>query len=161
MSEQYRVAGYVKLAKLWERSREAALQYHRAYYAEKYGERKDAELIDVYVDITGQKQIYRRSEMLRLLSDCRSGKVNCIAAQTKGYLAANTQELCYLLQFLFELPLRIDIVTEDTVFRIDTLLNVDSQRMALQKMANDYIALDENAYTAWKDKLLRVMNQQS
>jgi len=36
MSKVYRVAGYVKLAKLWQRSKEQALEYHRNYYEQKY-----------------------------------------------------------------------------------------------------------------------------
>ena len=35
MSFNYRVAGYVKLAKLWEKNKEAALSYHKRYYKEK------------------------------------------------------------------------------------------------------------------------------
>lgn len=34
--EIYHVAGYVKLAKLWERSAESAINYHNHYYSEKY-----------------------------------------------------------------------------------------------------------------------------
>ena len=32
MNENYRVGGYVKLAKLWERKREEAIQLHEEYY---------------------------------------------------------------------------------------------------------------------------------
>ena len=39
MDRRYKVGGYVKLAKLWERSKDAAVAYHSAYYAEKF---KDA-----------------------------------------------------------------------------------------------------------------------
>lgn len=35
MSFNYRVAGYVKLAKLWEKNKEVALSYHKRYYKEK------------------------------------------------------------------------------------------------------------------------------
>ena len=31
MSERYKVAGYVKLAKLWERSKDTAIPYHHQY----------------------------------------------------------------------------------------------------------------------------------
>lgn len=36
MDRRYKVGGYVKLAKLWERSKDAAVAYHSAYYAEKF-----------------------------------------------------------------------------------------------------------------------------
>ena len=37
MDRKYKVGGYVKLAKLWERSKDAAVAYHSSYYAEKLG----------------------------------------------------------------------------------------------------------------------------
>ena len=36
MDHRYKVGGYVKLAKLWERSKDAAVAYHSSYYAEKF-----------------------------------------------------------------------------------------------------------------------------
>ena len=59
---------------------------------------------------------------------------NCIAAQTKGYLAANTKEFCYLIKLLFDCGQHIDIVTEDDVYHIDTVNDADQQRAALHKI---------------------------
>ena len=36
MDSKYKVGGYVKLAKLWERSKDAVVAYHSSYYAEKF-----------------------------------------------------------------------------------------------------------------------------
>ena len=52
MEKKLRVAGYVKLAKLWERRRAQALEYHTKYYAKKYSDSTDFELVGVYIDIT-------------------------------------------------------------------------------------------------------------
>lgn len=153
----YRVAGYVKLAKLWERAKGEAIAYHREYYGCKYDGDNRMRLADVYIDITGQKQIYKRPEMLRLLKDCAEGKVDCIASQTKGYLAADSKGLCYLLKYLFDLPGNIEIVTEDDHYRIDTIRDVDGQRQALQKMAEDFVSLDPVAYENWRIKIINQM----
>ena len=150
----YRVAGYVKLAKLWERMKGEAIAYHREYYSCKYHNDTTMRLAGVYIDITGQKQIYKRPEMLRLLKDCAAGKVDCIASQTKGYLAADSRELCYLLKYLFDLPGKVEIVTEDDHYRIDTIRDVEGQRQALQRMAEDFAALDPVAYENWKTKII-------
>ena len=128
MSFNYRVAGYVKLAKLWE---------------------------GVYVDITGQKLIYKRPQMLHLLKACRNGEVDCIAAQTKAYLAANSEEFCYLLKFLSDMPGLIELVTEDEKYHINTIMNPEQQKEALEKMADDYVKLDETKYKKWKEKILQ------
>lgn len=159
MSKVYRVAGYVKLAKLWQRSKEQALEYHRNYYEQKYDGEPDMELVDVYIDITGQKQIYKRKEMLRLLRDCTLEKINCIATQTRAYLAANHEELCYLLYFLMSSPHRVDIVTEDDTYQIDTITNPDKQWEALFEMAKSRVHIDSPSYESWKSKVVDGMNK--
>ena len=79
----------MKLAKLWERSKDAAVAYHSSYYAEKFRDGTDKRLVGVYIDITGNKEIYKRPEMVHLLKDCKKGAVNLIFSQTRAYLAAN------------------------------------------------------------------------
>lgn len=144
-----KVAGYVKLAKLWERSAPQAIEYHNDYYALKFSDATKYSLVGVFIDITGKKEIYNRSEMLRLLHECEKGNVDLIAAQTRGYLAANTKEFCYLIHFLASLDKNIEIVTEDESYNINTAKNIDSQKEALQKMAEDYIALNPQDYVEW------------
>ena len=105
--------------------------------------------MDVYIDITGYKETVKRPEMLRLMRDCADGKVNLIFAETKGYLAANTREFCYWLHFIFNLKERVDIITDDDQFNINTILNADKQREALTKMAEDYIYLNPPDHQKW------------
>lgn len=152
--DRYSVAGYVKLAKLWEKNKTQALAYQRDYYSRKYSANTDFILYDVYVDITGQKQIYKRSEMLRLLKDCADGKINCVASQTKAYLAANGQEFCYFLKLLWELNPEMEVITEDDSYHIDTVINAEHQKQALKKMSEDFIRLDNKAYQEWKKKIM-------
>lgn len=45
MNRKYKVGGYVKLAKLWERSKDAAVAYHSSYYAEKFRDDADKRLV--------------------------------------------------------------------------------------------------------------------
>ena len=82
MDHRYKVGGYVKLAKLWERSKDAAVAYHSSYYAEKFKTDSDKKLVGVYIDITGNKEIYKRPEMVHLLKDCKNGSINLIFSQT-------------------------------------------------------------------------------
>ena len=49
MDHRYKVGGYVKLAKLWERSKDAAVAYHSSYYAEKFRDDADKRLVGVYI----------------------------------------------------------------------------------------------------------------
>ena len=97
----YKVAGYVKLAKLWEKKEDSAIAYHKKYYAAKFDGIDGYTLVDVYIDITGKKEICKRLEMVRLIRDCQRGRINCIATQSRAYLAANTKEFCYLITLTY------------------------------------------------------------
>jgi len=160
MKKEYKVGGYVKLAKLWERSRDAAIAYHNEYYRSKFQNDPKMCLCDVYIDITGNKEIRRRKQMLRLLGDCMAGKINCIATQTRAYLAANNEEFFHLIHLLFSLEPSIEIVTEDLDYNIDTIRDEDDQRDAMKKMAADYVNMNPATYKKWKDNILRGIETQ-
>ena len=158
MDKILNVVGYVKLAKLWKRSEKSAVEYHNNYYKTKFANTPDYNLYNVYIDITGKKETYKRTEMARLLKDCQFGRIDCIFAQTKAYFAANTRELCYLIKFLFSMNHRIDIVTEDEAYNINTIINEDGQREALLKMADDFIYLNPGDYHDWLSELVKSLN---
>lgn len=157
--KKVKVAGYVKLAKLWEKKRKEALQYQKRYYSEKYRDLSQFQLVDVFVDITGEKQIAKRKEMLRLLKQCMNGNVDCIAAQTKAYLAADTREFCYLIKLLSEINYGIELVTEDSDYHIDTIINAENQKEALCEMAEKYIALNPTDYDKWHQKIVEAIEK--
>lgn len=157
MCQTYRVGGYVKLAKLWERSRDKAVAYHNNYYKQKYKNNFQMNLVDVYIDITGNKHMYHRPEMIRLLCDCKIGRVNCIAAQTRGYLAANFEEFCYMYSYVSEFNNAIVFITEDEEYQIDTIDNTERQKEELTIMSTKYISATQKEYELWKDKLEQAM----
>ena len=144
-----KIGGYVKRAKLNLRNEKDIRAFHRGIFEKRFGGLEDCELVDVYIDITGSKEICKRPEMLRLMRDCADGKVNLVFAETKGYLAANTKEFCYWLHFIFNLDSRVEIITDDEQDNINTILNEDHQREALIKMAEDYIYLNPPDHQKW------------
>lgn len=156
---KYNVAGYVKLAKLWERTAEQATAYHRRYYEEKFRNNPQMDLVGVYIDITGQKHIRKRKQMVQLISDCITGKVNCIATQTRAYLAANNEEFFYLLHLLFELDHPVDIVTEDTDYLFDTIVDADRQRDTLKATSADYVKMNPKAYEIWHAEIMKAIEK--
>lgn len=143
------IIDYVKRAKLNLRNEREIRAFHRNAIERRFGDFEDGTLVDVYIDITGYKETAKRPEMLRLMRDCADGKVNLIFAETKGYLSANTREFCYWLHFIFNLKERVDIITDDDQFNINTILNADKQREALIKMAEDYIYLNPPDHQKW------------
>ena len=152
------VAGYVKNALLWKnRNPEEMIAYNRFYFEEQLSEMENMELVDVYVDVTGHKETYKRPEMVRLLKDITEGKVNMIYSRTSGYIAANVNELCMLMEFLFEQDEMVDIYTEDEDYQFDTITNPDHQIEELRRMALSHCTLYRKAYEEWKAKLLGQM----
>ena len=99
------------------------------------------------------KEIYKRPEMVHLLKDCKKGAVNLIFSQTRAYLAANTCDFCFLLKYLFDLPMRVDIVTDDDDQRIDTILDVENQRQNLKELAEKYTSIRRKDYLEWRIRL--------
>ena len=154
---EYKVGAYVKLAKLWERKRTEAVRYHKDYYAVKYSNNPNLRLFGVFIDITGNKEIWKRPQMIQLLLECRHGHINCIATQTKAYLAANTEDLFFLLHYLFSLKNRIDIVTEDPQYNINTIVNAESQRENLIAAASKYASVESARYVSWINDLSAAM----
>lgn len=145
----FKVGGYVKLAKLWEKRSKEAIPIHFQHFESIYQGMKDTELVDVYIDITGKKHIYQREAMIRLLADCKAGRVNTVVSQTRAYLAANHEEFCFLIHYLFSLEEYIDIVTEDKEYNIDTITDRENQREELEKMADALIKLKPAVYSEW------------
>ena len=157
MSTKMRVAAYTKLAKLWERCRDSAIDNQLNYYTEKFKDSENFELIAVYIDITGQKHIANRPEMVHLLHDCMEGNIDVIATQTKAYLAANATEFFYLIKFLFDLDPPINIITEEEDYGINTITNTENQREALQELVNKIVSMAPPEYANWLETLLRSM----
>lgn len=165
--DKIKVAGYVKLAKLWEKQKDSAIAYHEEYYRQMFEESDVFELAGVYIDITGNKDIYKRPEMLRLIRDCVDGKVDCIAALTKGYLAANMRDFSYLFKYLTDAREgQMDFITEDEYdeedvsgFYIDTLKNEDDQKGALTEMVEQLVSLYPQEYEDWKKKLEKALKK--
>lgn len=154
----FRVAGYVKLAKLWEKNRVDAVLLHNQYFAERFRGEGNYDFVGAYIDITGNKNIRQRPEMIRLLRDCLAGRIDVIYTQTKAYLAANSREFFYLLKFIFEINRKIDIITEDTDYNINTIINAENQVSELQNMVNRYSALNPCDYDQWKDEIMTAIS---
>ena len=155
----YKIGGYVKRAKLNLRNGEEVKAFHRGLIERRFGGFEDGTLVDVYIDITGYKETYKRPEMLRLMRDCADGKVNLIFSETKGYLAANTREFCYWLHFIFNVEQRVDIITDDSQFNINTITDEDNQREALRKMAEDYIYLNPPDHQKWLSSVVSAITE--
>ena len=152
--KKYKVACYVKNALLWRnRNPEEMIECNRAYFEKKLSGSDTMEFVDVYVDVTGHKETYKRPEMIRLINDFMNDRINFIYARTSGYIAANAHELCMLMEFLFEQNKEINFYTEDPVYQFNTIDNNDNQLEELKRMAKAYSIAYADDYLFWKSKL--------
>lgn len=152
--KKYKVGGYVKNALLWRnRNPQEMMAYNRAYFEKQLEGRDDMELVDVYIDVTGNKETYRRPEMVRLIKDVIDGRVNLIYSRTSGYIAANGNELCMLMGYFFEQKEMVNLYTEDPVYQFNTIDSVENQVEELRRMAKAYCSYYVEEYAQWKSKL--------
>ena len=73
MNHRYKVGGDVKLAKLWERSKDAAVAYHSSYYAEKFKTDSDKKLVGVYT--TPKRLQKRKTGICRIFTAMKENRV--------------------------------------------------------------------------------------
>ena len=57
------------------------------------------------------------------------------------------------MKYLFDLPMRVDIVTDDDDQRIDTILDVENQRQNLKELAEKYTSIRRKDYLEWRIRL--------
>ena len=78
---------------------------------------------------------------------------------TGGEPFIRTCDFCFLLKYLFDLPMRVDIVTDDDDQRIDTILDVDNQRQSLKDLAEKYTSIRRKDYLEWRIRLEHEMTK--
>ena len=71
------------------------------YYKDYFKNRADCELVDLYMDegISGT-DMYKRDEFLRMIDDCKRGKIDKIITKSVSRFARNTEELLTVLRLM-------------------------------------------------------------
>lgn len=71
------------------------------YYKDYFKNRADCELVDLYMDegISGT-DMYKRDEFLRMIDDCKRGKIDKIITKSVSRFARNTEELLNVIRLL-------------------------------------------------------------
>lgn len=94
-----------------------------------------------------------------LKNNSRTPNLNLIQSNRKLPTGSNTCDFCFLLKYLFDLPMRVDIVTDDDDQRIDTILDFDNQRQSLKDLAEKYTSIRRKDYLEWRIRLEHEMTK--
>ncbi len=113
------------------------------YYTDLIARNEDWELADIYADegITGT-QIEKRDEFLRMLADCRAGKINRILVKSVSRFSRNTMELIETTRELKELG--VVVVFEEQGFNTGDLLGEMQLAMAGMAAQEESISIGNN-----------------
>lgn len=103
-----------------------------AYYTKRIAENPDWVLADIYADegITGTS-MEKRDEFIRMIEDCRAGKINLILVKSVSRFARNATELLEVVRELKELGITIIFEEQD----LDTSGMHSEMQLALFAMA--------------------------
>ena len=71
------------------------------YYKEFFNERPECELVDMYFDegLSGT-EMKKRNEFLRMIEDCKNGRIDKVITKSVSRFARNTEELLSILRML-------------------------------------------------------------
>ena len=69
------------------------------------------------------------------------------------------QKAAYWIKHFLDLPMRVDIVTDDDDQRIDTILDFDNQRQSLKDLAEKYTSIRRKDYLEWRIRLEHEMTK--
>ena len=105
--KKLRVAAYCRVSTDMDAQLEN-LEAQKSYYENYIGSHADWVLVDIYYDegITGTKKD-KRPDLLRMMEDCETGKIDFILTKSISRLSRNTADCLELVRRLMELHIPI------------------------------------------------------
>lgn len=124
--------------------------YCRWLYGKKYRTNSSSDNCHFYIDICDRAEITRCKQMLMLMRDCMTGKIDLVFAETVIHVAPNMMTMFYWLYFLLQLDHEIEI-------EIDGALNTRTStehRQGIIRAVNSTVHSDYLKYGKWEKGVL-------
>lgn len=130
-NKKLRVAAYVRVSEETKETQHS-LQAQEEFYRRQIHEKAEWELAEIYKDngISGT-DIKRREGFVRLISDCKAGKIDLILVKSVSRFARNTLDLLRIVRYLKQLGVsvrfeeqNIDSMTEEGELMLTLMASV-------------------------------------
>lgn len=130
-NKKLRVAAYVRVSEETKETQHS-LQAQEEFYRRQIHEKVEWELAEIYKDngISGT-DIKRREGFVRLISDCKAGKIDLILVKSVSRFARNTLDLLRIVRYLKQLGVsvrfeeqNIDSLTEEGELMLTLIASV-------------------------------------
>ena len=130
-NKKLRVAAYVRVSEETKETQHS-LQAQEEFYRRQIHEKAEWELAEIYKDngISGT-DIKRREGFVRLISDCKAGKIDLILVKSVSRFARNTLDLLRIVRYLKQLGVsvrfeeqNIDSLTEEGELMLTLMASV-------------------------------------
>lgn len=130
-NKKLRVAAYVRVSEETKETQHS-LQAQEEFYRRQIHEKAEWELAEIYKDngISGT-DIKRREGFVRLISDCKAGKIDLILVKSVSRFARNTLDLLRIVRYLKQLGVsvrfeeqNIDSLTEEGELMLTLIASV-------------------------------------
>lgn len=110
--KRLKVAAYCRVSTEHEEQRQS-LKSQVAYYTQKICNNPDWDFAGIYVEQESGTRVDNRSEVQRLMNDCRIGKVDLILMKSLSRFGRNTLDVLLMLDELSKLNVVVYFETED------------------------------------------------
>lgn len=124
-------------------------------FRNKYRNRNGTRNETFYIDICGRTEITMCPQMLRLLRDCRNGKIDLVFAESITYVAPRMIDVIFWLYYLLHLNHKVEII-------VDLALNTErssDHRQRTIEATESIVQKDYEKYAKWEAELLNAMNK--
>ena len=110
--KKLKVAAYCRVSTEHEEQRQS-LKSQLAYYTKKICDNPDWDFAGIYAEQGSGTRVDNRSEVQRLINDCRIGKVDLILMKSLSRFGRNTLDVLLMLDELSKLNVVVYFETED------------------------------------------------
>lgn len=130
------------------------ISYCRCLFDKKYRSDPGYKNEHFYIDICGRAETAECPQMIRMIQDCMTGKIDCVFAESIMRVAPNMVTAIYLVYFLLRLEPKVEIIID---FAINTETSSE-HRQRVMEATKSVVNNDYGEYIKWESDVLKAMN---
>ena len=131
------------------------VSYCRCLFDKKYRSAPGCKNEHFYIDICGRAETAECPQMIRMIQDCMTGKIDCVFAESIMRVAPNMTTTLFWLYFLLHLDPKIEV-------EIDLTFNTRASaehRQDIIKATESAVHSNYAKYAKWKEDVLNAVGK--